>query len=84
MIPQKNPLSRRDLISHAGASVAGAALATVIPTAQAQPSSGPTAAPFVDPKTKYPKPPYPGQSQAWLPRSRWRKNSLTAAQRCAV
>jgi NAD(P)-dependent dehydrogenase (short-subunit alcohol dehydrogenase family) len=65
MIPEKNLPSRRDLISHAGASVAGAALATVIPTAQAQPSSGPTAAPFVDPKTKYPKPPYPGQSQAW-------------------
>src|SRR6201996_1720782 len=61
----ENPISRRDLVTHLGAGIAGAALTAAVPAAQAQTSSGSTVAPFVDPTTKYPKPPYPGQSQPW-------------------
>jgi NAD(P)-dependent dehydrogenase (short-subunit alcohol dehydrogenase family) len=61
-----NPLSRRKLVTHLGVGIAGAALTASVAEAQAQTSSnGSTAAPFVDPTTKYPKPPYPGQSQPW-------------------
>jgi NAD(P)-dependent dehydrogenase (short-subunit alcohol dehydrogenase family) len=59
------PISRRDLVTHLGAGIAGAALSAAVPSAQAQTMSGNTAAPFVDPTSKYPKPPYPGQSQPW-------------------
>jgi hypothetical protein len=58
-------ISRRELVSNIGAGVAGAALTAAAPAAQAQTAGAPTAAPFVDPTTKYPKPPYPGQSQPW-------------------
>src|ERR1700722_10414095 len=60
-----NPFSRRDLVSNLGAGIAGAALSAAVPSAQAQTAVGNTAAPFVDPTSKYPKPPYPGQSQPW-------------------
>ena len=60
-----NPISRRDLVTHLGAGIAGAAITVAVPNAQAQTAAGNTAAPFVDPTTKYPKPPYPGQSQPW-------------------
>jgi NAD(P)-dependent dehydrogenase (short-subunit alcohol dehydrogenase family) len=43
----------------------GAAITSAVLTAQAQTPNGPTSAPFVDPTAKYPKPPYPGQSQPW-------------------
>ena len=44
----------------------GTALMSVIPLdAQTSPSATSAAAPFTDPTTKYPKPPYPGQSQPW-------------------
>ena len=61
----KNTMSRRDLVTHLSAGAAGAALTVAIPVAMAQTTNGSTAAPFVDPTTKYPKPPYPGQSQPW-------------------
>jgi NAD(P)-dependent dehydrogenase (short-subunit alcohol dehydrogenase family) len=64
MSSEKSSISRRDLVSNLGAGVAGAAFAAAMP-GEAQSSAGATAAPFVDPTTKYPKPPYPGQTQPW-------------------
>ena len=61
----ENPISRRDLVTNLGAGIAGVALSAAVPAAQAQTSTNGTAAPFVDPTSKYPKPPYPGQSQPW-------------------
>jgi len=61
----ENPISRRDLVTNLGAGIAGAAITAAAPAAQAQTMNHSTAAPFVDPTTKYPKPPYPGQSQPW-------------------
>ncbi len=61
----ENPISRRDLVSNLGAGIAGVALSPAVSAAQAQTSTKGTAAPFVDPTSKYPKPPYPGQSQPW-------------------
>jgi hypothetical protein len=61
----ENPISRRDLVTHLGAGIAGAAITAAVPAAQAQTTTGNIAAPFVDPTSKYPKPPYPGQSQPW-------------------
>jgi NAD(P)-dependent dehydrogenase (short-subunit alcohol dehydrogenase family) len=58
-------ISRRNLVANLSAGMAGAALTAAVPSASAQTSSASTAAPFVDPTTKYPKPPYPGQSQPW-------------------
>ena len=60
----QNPLSRRRLVTGLSAGIAGAALTGGVPRAEAQ-TQGTTAAPFVDPTSKYPKPPYPGQSQPW-------------------
>jgi NAD(P)-dependent dehydrogenase (short-subunit alcohol dehydrogenase family) len=60
------PISRREVVTHVGARIAGAALSTTVPRAEAQTSNcGSPVAPFVDPTSKYPKPPYPGQSQPW-------------------
>ena len=61
----KKRISRRELVSNLGAGMAGAALTAAVPAASAQSPRNSTAAPFVDPTTKYPKPPYPGQSQPW-------------------
>jgi NAD(P)-dependent dehydrogenase (short-subunit alcohol dehydrogenase family) len=58
-------LSRRDLVTQMGAGIAGVAFVSRVPTAEAKDSSGTTAAPFVNPISKYPKPPYPNQSQPW-------------------
>ncbi len=61
----KNTLSRRDLVSHLGAGITGVAVATALPAmAEGQHSEG-TTAPFVDPTTKYPKPPYDTTQQPW-------------------
>ncbi len=57
-----NPISRRDLVANLGTSIAAAAVTAAIPSAQAQTTGVSTAAPFVDPTSKFPKPPYPGQS----------------------
>ncbi len=64
MNSKKNALSRRELVTNLGAGVAGAALTAAVPAAGAQTARA-GEAPFVDPTTKYPKPPYPGQSQPW-------------------
>ncbi len=54
-------LSRRHVVSALGAVAAAAA----IPSAAAQTQCEPTAQPLVDPRTKYPKPPYKEQPQPW-------------------
>lgn len=65
MPSEKNPLSRRDLITTLGAGVAGATVAAAVPAiAQTRPRES-FAAPFVDPTTKYPKPPYDTTQQPW-------------------
>ncbi len=51
----ESPISRRDLVTHLGAGIAGAALSAAVPSAQAQTANGNTIAPFVDPTSKYPK-----------------------------
>jgi len=56
----ESQISRRELVTNLGAGIAGAAIASGVPDAQAQTSTGNAAAPFVDPTSKYPKPPYPG------------------------
>ena len=61
----KNEISRRDLVSTLGAGIAGTMLTGSVAAAEAQSPGGSTAAPFVDPTAKYPKPPYPGQTQPW-------------------
>ncbi|HEX3892525.1 MAG TPA: SDR family NAD(P)-dependent oxidoreductase, partial [Terracidiphilus sp.] len=64
MSSDQKPLSRRALVGRLGAGITGAALSAAVPL-EGQSARGSTAAPFVDPTTKYPKPPYPGQSQPW-------------------
>ena len=56
-------ISRREAMHFLGAGVAGSALTPGI--AKTPDTNGPTGAPFVDPISKYPKPPYPNQSQPW-------------------
>lgn len=61
----KQPFSRRDIVRLLGTGVAGAALVEGTSGAESRPSVNSTSAPFTDPTSKYPKPPYPGQSQPW-------------------
>ncbi len=56
-------LSRRKLVSGIGAGLATAAVTPAF--AQTSNTAASTAQPVQDPTTKYPKPPYPGQSQPW-------------------
>jgi hypothetical protein len=66
MTIEKKSISRRNLVTGLGAGFAGSMLTTAMPNAEGQVSkNAPASAPFVDPTTKYPKPPYPGQSQPW-------------------
>lgn len=58
------PISRRTMVTRLGAGVTGAAFMGAAPT-ESQASSGEATAPFTDPTTKYPEPPYPGQSHPW-------------------
>ena len=60
MSDNSNNLSRRRLVG--GLAAATAAVST---PAFGQSSQGSTAQPVQDPTTKYPKPPYPSQSQPW-------------------
>lgn len=54
--------SRRSLVT----GIAGAAISAAASSAGAQSrADSPNAAPFVDPTTKYPRPPYPEQTQPW-------------------
>src|SRR6201995_73393 len=58
-------MSRRNMITHLSAGLAGATVAASVPSlAQAQ-DNGSSAAAFIDPTTKYPKPPYDTTPQAW-------------------
>jgi NAD(P)-dependent dehydrogenase (short-subunit alcohol dehydrogenase family) len=59
---EENNISRRKVLGGIGASLAAAAVA---PISGAQAAPGPTAAPLQDPTTKYPRPPFKGQSQPW-------------------
>jgi hypothetical protein len=60
MDSDQNTISRRSLVTRFGTGISGAVIAAAIPTEEQ--SSGDTSAPFVDPTSKYPKPPYPGQT----------------------
>jgi len=57
-------LSRRRMVTSMGAGLAAATVAPAIGNAASAPAS-PTAQPLQDPTTKYPRPPFPGQSQPW-------------------
>ncbi|RYY21620.1 MAG: SDR family oxidoreductase [Cytophagaceae bacterium] len=59
---EDNNISRRKLLGGLGAGLAAAAIAPILP---AEAAPGPTAAPLQDPTTKYPRPPFKGQSQPW-------------------
>ena len=67
MDPSKitNPMTRRTMVGSAGIGLAAAAVGPA--AAQGQPPPGPqaTGQPLTDPKTKYPRPPFKGQSQPW-------------------
>jgi NAD(P)-dependent dehydrogenase (short-subunit alcohol dehydrogenase family) len=55
-------LTRRQIVGGLAASLASV---TVLPSLAAQTNMTPTAQPLIDPKTKYPVPPFKGQSQPW-------------------
>ena len=58
----KSSLNRRELVAGLG----GAAVGAVVSSAKAEAQkTGATVAPFVDPTTKYPKPPYDTTQQPW-------------------
>jgi len=59
---EENNISRRKLLGGLGAGLAAVAVSPIL-SAEAAP--GPTAAPLQDPTTKYPRPPFKGQSQPW-------------------
>jgi NAD(P)-dependent dehydrogenase (short-subunit alcohol dehydrogenase family) len=59
---EENNISRRKLLGGLGASLAAAAVAPIL-SAEAAPS--PPADKLQDPATKYPRPPFKGQSQPW-------------------
>jgi hypothetical protein len=65
MSSEKNNLSRRDLVTRIGAGIAGASVAAAVPAFAEAPQRDSPAAPFVDPTTKYPKPPYDTTQQPW-------------------
>src|SRR6201994_4324120 len=65
MPSEKTPISRRALVSNLGAGLTGAAMVSAIPALAQTPSEGTSSAPFVDPTTKYPKPPYDTTQQPW-------------------
>lgn len=62
MSGDENSLSRRQLVGGAGLGLA--AIAAVAPAA-AQEAAAAAPKPLQDPTTKYPRPPYPRQSQQW-------------------
>jgi NAD(P)-dependent dehydrogenase (short-subunit alcohol dehydrogenase family) len=67
-INEKNPLSRRQMVGGAGVALAAASapgLAQAATPAALDQSVPAGADPLQNPVTKYPKPPYPKQSQPW-------------------
>ena len=61
MSDHERAVSRRSLVGGAGLGLA----ALAAPAAAQAPSSAMVPKPFQDPNTKYPRPPYPRQSQPW-------------------
>ena len=59
----ENPLSRRQIVGGAGLGLAAMAAASPASAQAAAPAA--VAKPLQDPTTKYPRPPYPRQSQPW-------------------
>jgi NAD(P)-dependent dehydrogenase (short-subunit alcohol dehydrogenase family) len=59
---EENNLSRRAILGGLGASLAAAAVAPIL-SAEAAPGPAAVGPPLVNPVTKYPKPPFKGQSQ---------------------
>ena len=60
---EENKISRRKVISGLGVTIAAATVAPVF--AAAEGSAEKNSAPLEDPTTKFPKPPFKGQSQPW-------------------
>ncbi len=63
MSENENSLSRRQIIGSAGLGLAS--IAAAAPAAAQTSAAGVTPKPLQDPATKYPRPPYPRQSQRW-------------------
>ncbi len=63
MSENENSLSRRQIIGSAGLGLAS--IAAAAPAAAQTLAAGVTPKPLQDPATKYPRPPYPRQSQRW-------------------
>ena len=63
MSDNENSLSRRQMIGSAGLGLAS--IAAAVPAAAQAPAAAVTPKSLQDPTTKYPRPPYPRQSQAW-------------------
>ncbi len=63
MSDNENSLSRRQMIGSAGLGLAS--IAAAVPAAAQAPAAAVTPKALQDPTTKYPRPPYPRQSQAW-------------------
>jgi hypothetical protein len=61
---EQNSITRRTLVTQLGAGLTAAALTRTVPI-EAQTHENTTVAAFTDPTTKYPRPPYPAQSQPW-------------------
>lgn len=64
MTSEQDGISRRTAVTRLAAGITATAMTAAL-SAEGQAAGGANAAPFVDPTTKYPKPPYPGQSQPW-------------------
>jgi NAD(P)-dependent dehydrogenase (short-subunit alcohol dehydrogenase family) len=62
---EENKLSRRQIISGLGASLAVATVGAVLPAEGAASSAEAAAEPLKDPTTTYPKPPFKTQTQPW-------------------
>ncbi|MGI4751196.1 MAG: SDR family oxidoreductase, partial [Janthinobacterium lividum] len=62
---EKNKFSRRQVIAGIGTSLAAAAVSPVFASTKGLRLDNSAPATLVDPTTKYPKPPFKGQSQPW-------------------
>jgi NAD(P)-dependent dehydrogenase (short-subunit alcohol dehydrogenase family) len=62
---EENKLSRRKLLGGLSVGLAAAAVSPVLAAAEAASPAAVPAVPLQDPTSKYPKPPFKGQSQPW-------------------
>ena len=62
---ENDKISRRQIIGGIGAGLAAVAVAPVLGATAATPANNTAAVGLQDPTTKYPKPPFDGQSQPW-------------------